>query len=157
MTSIKENLIVMGYKTAASIPCPKFFPFKDTRKVVVMTTKDPSQDEMIQKWKAEAPEKIAIAKDYESLFEIITENAFEIGDIWICGGSKIYDDFIQNGSVLDGKLFVKEIYETVVDCELECDAFIQPIPEKLYKSELFQTFEKTETQFGAKVLKYVPK
>jgi dihydrofolate reductase len=141
---VLDNWCIMGWTTALSIP-PKFFPFgqseDDNRHVVVMTSK--KEDPLMTEWKKKG--KISFASDYEDLFKQISANAFKIGKIWICGGSKLYDDFIQTGSVLNGKLWVSEIYQTEIDVENpKCDTFIKSIPKNIYQREAkpLLTFEK---------------
>ena len=44
-------------------------------------------------------------------------------DIWVIGGSQIYDSFMKESNKESSNTFIDEFYITYIDCEYKCDTF----------------------------------
>jgi dihydrofolate reductase / thymidylate synthase len=90
-----QNAVLMGRKTWESIP-PKFRPLKD--RINVVLTRNPSA--------VTYPEGVLVASSLQEACTKLEDH--KVGDIFVIGGSQIYDEAIQAG-------YVNKVFCTNVD------------------------------------------
>lgn len=108
----RRNMVLMGRVTWDSLPANSK-PLKARKNVVVTRNKD-----------FKAAQGVAVVHSIE---EALKEADDRVGDIFVIGGAKIFEEFIKKHRV-DG------IYLTRVKKEFKCDAFFPKIP-KAFKAE----------------------
>jgi dihydrofolate reductase len=107
-----RNMVVMGRVTWDSIP-EKNRPLAGRKNVILTRNKD-----------FKAPEGVSVV---HSLQDALKEADEKIGDIFVIGGAKVFDQFMKKQKV-DG------IYLTRIKKEFRCDTFFPKIP-KSFKPE----------------------
>lgn len=121
-TSTKENnkmnSVIMGRTTSESIP-DKYFPLKERNNIVI--TRD-------NNWVKKG------VKSYSSLEEAINSNTEDIENIFIIGGSKVYNKAISMDNC-------SELLLTTINKIYECDTFF---PEYKNKFELIKVIDSYE-------------
>lgn len=107
----KKNAVIMGRKTWESIPL-KYKPLSDRFNVVISNTLEDT-----------GYENVPVYKSLDQAMEAIRESPYSetIEDIWIIGGSRLYEEAI-NSPLCD------KIYLTRVKGKFECDTFFPNIP-----------------------------
>jgi dihydrofolate reductase len=78
-------------------------------------------------------------QDYTLLKKFLIEKKYD--EIWIIGGEKIYDYFL-NQNNCDNQFIVSKIYVTYIDKNFECDTFFPEIDLNKFKfisKEVFKT------------------
>jgi dihydrofolate reductase len=72
-------------------------------------------------------------------------------EVWIIGGSKIYDLFLNSYSN-DGLLKPKNLYITYIDEDLECDTFFPTIDTNIYKFVSQETHDTNGKEYDYTIL-----
>ena len=105
----KKNAIIMGRKTYDSIG--KALPNR-------------SNYVLSKSLNAKQLNNVTLLNDPEKVLDL-----FQYDEIWIIGGSSIYDYFLSNHSDKIDKIFLTKIHQNY-----NCDAFFPKIPNTFYKS-----------------------
>lgn len=107
-----RNMVIMGRVTWDSIPM-EHRPLKARKNVVITRNKE-----------FKAPQGVTVV---HSIKEALEEADERIGDIFVIGGAKIFDEFMKRQKI-DG------IYLTRIRKEFKCDTFFPKIP-KAFRAE----------------------
>lgn len=129
----KQNACCSGLLTTIGIP-PKFFPLSGRTTIVL--TSDKSKFPSTHKTEA-----VVFVASYDELAIWYQKNKDTVGKLFICGGAKIYEDFL---SETPPKGFiVEEIYHSLIPKEYECDRFVKQLecPSEDLMPTLFPGFD----------------
>jgi dihydrofolate reductase / thymidylate synthase len=160
----KDNVVIMGSKTFFSIPV-EFRPLKNRLNIVLTNNKDllnnkhkinnliftnlkPSNN--ILKFQ-ERPNEIQNNK-LKFIFTIIrNNNIFNKKDVFIIGGQKIYEMFLElfNNEIYYPDLQFNKIYLTLIEKDYKCDTFFPKLTEnfKLIKYSKKSYSEEEDVHF----------
>lgn len=160
----KDNVVIMGSKTFFSIPV-EFRPLKNRLNIVLTNNKDllnnkhkidnliftnlkPSNN--ILKFQ-EKPNEIQNNK-LKFIFTIIrNNNIFNKKDVFIIGGQKIYEMFLElfNNEIYYPDLQFNKIYLTLIEKDYKCDTFFPKLTEnfKLIKYSKKSYSEEEDVHF----------
>lgn len=127
-TGNKKNAVVMGKNTFKSVISKNKRPLKERENLVLSTTK-----------KRTHYKGVYFFNEISSLIKYCFTKQYE--EVWIIGGEKIYDQFL-NLDIID------EIYLTYIENEYECDTFLPEININYeYKQLLFTVVENGTTLY----------
>lgn len=102
----------MGRKTWESIP-KKFRPLPGRFNIVITSNRD-----------YEVPEGVAVAGSYNAAI-LLAMSHEEISDIFICGGTRVYEDALKSNRA-------NCIYLTEIEEDVECDTFFPEYDKEKY-------------------------
>jgi len=114
-----RNMVIMGRVTWESIP-EEHRPLKARKNVVITRNKD-----------LKLPEGVVRVHSIKEALEQVDER---IGDIFIIGGARIFDQFMK-------KFKVDGIYLTRIKKEFKCDTYFPKIPKAFRPERLGQVQE----------------
>lgn len=114
-----RNMVIMGRITWESIPEARR-PLKGRKNVVISRNKD-----------FKAPEGVSVAHSIEEALKMTDDR---VGDIFVIGGAKIFDQFMKKQRI-DG------IYLTQIKKEFKCDTHFPKIPKAFRAEKLGQVTE----------------
>ena len=125
-----NNAIIMGKNTYLSIN--KHLPKRDN---IVLSSQlslnsNNGENNILQSF-----------ENIEMLQEFLKIKTYD--EIWIIGGTQIYDLFLNNETF--NELFINKIYITYIDKEFECDTFFPTINTKNFRF-ISQEIHKTENE-----------
>ena len=118
-TGNKKNAVVMGKNTFKSIISKNNNPLIHRDNLVLSTTK-----------KRTHHRKVYFFSEISSLIKYCLTKNYE--EVWIIGGEKIYEQFL-NLEIVD------EIYLTYIENEYECDTFLPEINKNYENKQLLYT------------------
>lgn len=119
----KQNAVLMGRKTWESIP-PKFRPLKD--RINVVLTRSPSSAT------SSFPEGVVVASSLQDACEKLEEQK-KVGDIFVIGGSQIYDEALKSGLVT--KVMCTNVYN--IPETTKFDAFFPEMKDDVWECSPF--------------------
>lgn len=117
-TNNKPNIVVMGKNTWDKIP-DKFKPLSNRINIIVSST---LHDDDIDKYRDK--ETCILVKTPRDVITYLAQNN-DTNDVYICGGTKLYDHFIEDKSIQ------LAVYLTLINKDFGCD-------NKINKDLLFQ-------------------
>lgn len=140
-----KNVVIMGRKTYESIPS-SFRPLSK-RINIVLSKNDPDLSE--KKDIEHLNNDLIYTKSYKDIYDWIIKNRQNIHNVFVIGGSQIYDDFIWNEKVK--KLFdIDIIYKTRIKGKYECDTKFSMIPSNFFIEDMtpyFYEHKKTHKEY----------
>lgn len=115
------NLLVFGSNTAKTLP-----KFKLENRKLFLLTSTPKQFE-------DYKDRFIIG-DIKFLLSYINLNKEEIGNVFICGGAKIYEFFLRLREIR-----IDYIYWTMIDKEYSCDTYLSQDTIDIIREKYTQT------------------
>lgn len=138
------NIIIIGRKSYDSIP-KKYQPFKNRINIVL------SRDKNL----TDTSKNLFYVKDIESCLKLCKELCdesnkynYNVNEIFVLGGSFIYDEFCKNENTKD---LVKAIYLTQVHTDVNCDTFWQ-LPNNFETVNISKTEVENDIVYDFRVL-----
>lgn len=139
-TTTYKNMVVMGRKTWDSIP-KKYKPLENRINIVLSTNTNQDFIDSIEQYK-----DTFVKHSFDEIISICNLNSqFKFGDIFIIGGSTIYNEAIRSNLVSD--IYITEIYE-----KYECDTYFPVINSKYKLYEISKFHNENDIYF--RFLKY---
>ncbi len=110
-----KNVMIVGRNTWRSLP-PYCRGFVGRITVVVSTT---MSEEILKSEQCNAEEDVHVAHsldDVAAVLHLLRENGTQIGDIFVCGGARLYKEAIDRQLVRD--VYLNELYMSEHDCDV---------------------------------------
>ena len=130
-----KNVVIMGRKTYESIPI-KYRPLSN-RINIVLSRNEPNLEE--EKDKKHLNDDLIFKKSYHDIYDWIIKNKKNVHNVFVIGGTQIYNDFMWNEKVKE--LFdIEMIYKTRVRGKYECDTKFPMISSEFFIEDMTPDF-----------------